>query len=168
MPQITDPVAVGSLIAIQHFSGPHRLGLVVNQEAGERWVARDPFRPVRPESAWEPLIVRIMGECSDTNYPNSDELWDGEPRRSMTTRWAYVQTRLNPLRVIAGPETHSIEKFFGACLLSQDFGAPQFSFMVDLHILIGYLKQNKPVTDETGVFERRYRAMLAEVLPIPR
>lgn len=167
MPQIIVPVAAGSLIALQNFPGPHRLGLVVNQEAGERWVERDPFRPVRPESAWKPLLVRIMGECSDTNYPNSDELWGGEPRRSMTVRWAYIQTKLNPPWVVAGPDTFDIEKFFGVCKTCEALGMAGAIFMDELGILLRHLKQNKLVTDETGVFERRYRAMLADVLPLP-
>ena len=85
----------------------------------------------------------------------------------MTVRWAYVQTRPNPPRLVAEPGTFSIEQFYGARLLSQNFGAPEFHFMKDLQILLAHLKQNKLVTDETGVFERRYRAMLADVLPLP-
>lgn len=167
MPQIIVPVAVGSLIALQHFPGPHRLGLVVNQKAGERWVERDPFPPTKPKGVPGLLLVRLLGECtSDMHYFVSDEAWKGEPRRTMTVRWAYVQTRPNLPWVVAGPDTFGIEKFFEVCRTCEALGMAGAIFMNELGILLGHLKQNKLVTDETGVFERRYRAMLADVLPL--
>ena len=167
MPEMKVPA--GSLVAIQNsIRSGHRLGLVVNQEDGERWVERDPFPPTRPEGVSDPLLVRLMGECtSDLHYPDNDALWGGEPRRAMTVRWVYVQTNPNPPWVVAGPDTFSIEKFFSACKTCEWLGMTGAIFMAELQILINHLKQNKLVVDEIGVFERRYRAMLADVLPLP-
>lgn len=158
-------VAVGCLIGIQYHTGPHRLGLVVNQEAGQRWVSRDPFPPNMPEGAQGLLLVRLMGEyISDLHYPGNNKLWGEEPRRSMTVRWTYIQERPNPW-VVAGPDTFSIEKFFGACRTCEAFGMNNTTFMGELQILLDHLKGRTKSADDTGIFERRYRAMLAEVLP---
>lgn len=166
MPEMNVPA--GSLVGIQYFSGPHRLGLVVNQEAGQRWVERDPFPPPRPEGTSGLLLVRLLGEYTSVlYYPDNDALWDKEPQRAMTVRWVYVQTNPNPPWVLAGPDTGSIEKFFGACQTCEWLGMTGAIFMTELQILINHLKQNKLVVDETGPFERRYRAMLADVLPLP-
>ena len=165
MPQII-PVAAGSLITLRHYPGPYRLGLVVDQDAGQRWADRDVFPPIKPVGVPGLLLVRLMGECTSDLHYDSDELWGREPRRAMTVRWAYVETRPNPPLVVAGPDTYSIEKLFGACKTCMALGMTGAIFMNELEILLGHLKQHKLETEEAGVFERRYRSMLADVLPL--
>lgn len=162
-------VPVGSLVGVPNVArSGYRLGLVVDQEVGKRWIATDPFPPDKLESIKEILLVRLLGLCYENAWSNpSDALWGLEPRRTQTVRWAYVQTTPNPPWVIAGPDTGSIEEFFGACRTCEKLGMTGATFMIDLQILLGHLKQRRLVTDETGIFERRYRAMLADILPLP-
>ncbi len=162
-------VPVGSLVGVPNVAhSGYRLGLVVDQGAGERWAAKDPTPPHKPESSKVILLVRLLGLCQEEAWhDDSDKVWGREPRRTQTVRWAYVQTTPNPPWVIAGPDTGSIEEFFGACRTCEKLGMTGATFMVDLSILLGHLKQNKLVVDDTGIFERRYRAMLADILPLP-
>lgn len=160
-------VPVGSLVAIQNQLRPgHALGLVVNQEAGQRWVKRDPFPPQALPDACVPVLVRLLGlNHEEAWYSESDQLWGQEPSRVQTVRWAYVRTDPNPPWVIAGPDTFSIEKFFGACKTCEALGMSGATFLSELQILLGHLKGHAKPADDMSIFERRYRAMLADVLP---
>lgn len=162
---------VGSLIAIPNsVSRGARLGLVVDQEAGARWIARDPFPPHKPELIQEPLIVRLLGLSHEQVWLSSEQekIWGQEPVRIQTVRWGYVQIDPNPPQVLAESDVGSIEHFLDVCNMCSMLGMSMLglTFMGEVGILLDHLKQVTKPVDDTGIYERRYRAMLADVLPL--
>lgn len=160
-------VAVGSLIAIPNsIRSGHMLGLVVDREAGERWVSRDPFPDTRAQATPSSVLVRLLGRhTTDLYYSGNEQLWGEEPSRFATVRWLYVETNPNPPWVVAGPDTFSIEKFFSACKTCETLGMTGATFLHELQILLDHLKGHVKSVDNTSIFERRYRVMLDDVLP---
>lgn len=161
-------VPVGSLVAVSNtVDSGHWLGLVVNQEAGKKWVDRDPCLEYCVPDEYGPLLVRVLGlKLTEGLGLNKSGLPTNEPRGTETVRWAYIQTIPNPPFVVAGPDVDSISKFFRMCRICDSLGnKEEASFSYEGAILEEYLRDVKKTADETSHFYKQFFAMLADVLP---
>lgn len=163
-------IVVGSLVAVGNSLDSGRwLGLVVDQEAGKKWADRDPCIEHYVDEKNGPLLVRVMGtKTIELAGIGKSSLPKEEPKEVETVRWAYVQTKPNTSVVVAGPDVDSVEKFLWNCWVINDLGAGGITFFSDLKLLVEYLRGVTREPDAISYYERKFFAMLEEVLPQQR
>ena len=159
---------IGSLVfsAPNPLDGNHGLGLVVAQEAGKNWAEKDPCIEYDIPEEYGPLLVRVLGLKLTTGralYKSS--LPEREPCGTETVRWAFVQTKPNPLWVVAGPSVESIEDFLRQCRLFGTFGIGEPTFLHEVALLVEYLRGVTRTKEAMSHFDRQFFAMLRDVLP---
>ncbi len=162
-----DKIKMGSLVAVSNTVSPGRwLGLAVDQKAGRRWAAKDPCIEYNLSENHGPLLVRVLGlKLTEGEALGRSGLPEQEPRRTETVRWAFVQTVPNPPWVVAGPDLHSIAEFHRQCRISRDFEMHGATFIGDLALLEEYLRGVERKDSAISYFEKKFFAMLNEVLP---
>ena len=161
---------VGSLLAVRNsLDANHWLGLVVNQNVGKVWADRDPCLEYTLAQQSGPLLVRVLGlKLTEGMALDKSSLPKEEPRGTETVRWAYVQTIPAQAYVVAGPDTDSIQTFSqNATLFCRGFGRNgDVTFLRDVSLLVEYLRGVTRTDHETSFYDRKFFAMLREVLPI--
>lgn len=165
MPKQECTFAVGSLVSVADSSSCRWLGLIVNQEAGKRWVERDPCVLHKLSEESGPLLVRVLGHRVTPWALEKSSLPEEEPRRGETVRWEYVQTVSPSMYVVASPDVESIEAFHQHCLTCDKLGMTGATFFHDVELLLEYLKGEKRCHEATSQRERKFYAMFEEVLP---
>lgn len=160
-------IAIGSLIAVINSLNSERwLGLVVDQEAGKKWVERDPCLEYHLEEKDGPLLVRVLGlKLTEGRALDKSGLPEQEPRGIETVRWAFVQTIPNPPWIAAGPDLSSVEDFLRSYRLCNSFGMTEATFFHEVALLAEYLRGVTRTEDEISCFDRKFFAMLVDVLP---
>lgn len=141
------------------------LGLVVNQEVGEKWVDRNPCLYYIPPELNNPLLVRVLGfKLTEGETLFRSGIPEEEPRKVEVQHWAYIQTKPNPPQVIAGPDLKSISEFLrGSKICNRLWDGA--SFLHDLSLLVDYLSLETRSDDSLGQYEQKFLKMLSEVLP---
>lgn len=165
MAQQSREIAVGSLIAVRNSTDSNCwLGLVVDQEVGKKWADRDPCIEYDPSDKQEFFLARVLGVKVVSTGIGRTGLPEQEPYQTVTVRWAYVQ--LNQAHVVAGPDVASIELFLEQYMMYIALGMKgNATFGHDLSLVLEYLHGVKREKDATSFFERKFFAMLGEVLP---
>ncbi|MFA6278882.1 MAG: hypothetical protein WCS97_03025 [Candidatus Paceibacterota bacterium] len=162
---------VGSLIAVGNtLDGDCFLGLVVDQMAGKKWADEDPCLDYIPskDNQKEFVLVRILGLKLTEGQPLSKgSIPAREPYKVETKRWAFAQ--INRSWHVAGPNVVSIQEFLKQCKichrLGMKFRMSGATFFHDLELVVEYLLGVKRPEDEISFFERKFFAMLGEILP---
>jgi hypothetical protein len=160
---------VGTVIAVRNsLDTGHWLGLIVDQKAGKAWADADPCMEHQLDAKWGPLLVRVLGrKVNETPAMGRSTVPEREPSRDETVRWVYVQTLPHPLfYAVAGPGGLGVEAFLDTCRTCDSLGMKGATFLHELQLLADHLKGIEKPKREMSYFERQYRAMLAEVLPL--
>jgi len=158
-------IVCGSLVAVKKdiFSLDCFLGLVVNQEAGREWADKDSlFKLVPTENGH--VLVRVLGLL---NLENGWKVCDSklpskEPSGREIVRWALVSTCF--CSVVAGPDLKSISEFRDLCRVCNSLWSGS-TFIGDLNLIVGYLTRESRIAEASNDYEKKYFAMLQEVLP---
>lgn len=158
-------IPAGTVIVFFHDRKPI-VGLVVDPEAGRRWADRDPAILEYPQSAAGKegyVIVRILGRAMAE--VETGGLPPEEPSRLVTLRWASVLPE--KVTKVAGPDKASILGFLGTIWIMKNFSMSDATALNrDFGILIRHLTDDFPVEQEEDDYDRRYRTMLQEILPL--
>jgi len=167
MSRQNEEIAVGSLLAVpQSIHSGHWLGLVVNQEAGRKWVERDPCIEFSISEKSGPLLVRVLGQkLTEVAALHKSGLPEGEPNETQTVRWAFIQTIPNLPWTVAGPDVNSIVMFLQWCNICESLGMNGATFLHDVVLLAEYLRGVKRTENAMSHYEKKYFAMLEDVLP---
>ena len=152
------------------------LGLVVDQEAALPWIERDPCVRYVPDltnqdEAQDHIVVRWLDiKLSELAFGRTS-LPEKEPGHHESgteiVRWGYAQ--VSQSLVMAGPDVDSIAVFeFQANRFAHvfRFSGPTQLFH-NLAILLDYLREVRKQPEELSSYERKYLAMLEEILPRP-
>ena len=138
--------------------------MVVDQSSGKRWVEKDPCLEYVPGNSQNFVLVRVLGQKLTDGYVLGKRgLPDKEPSETETVRWAFAQ--LNQSWRVAGPDVASIEEFLKQCRLCDSIGMKGATFVHDLSLVAEHLRGAKRPPSSMSYFERRYLAMLEEILP---
>ncbi|OGI15051.1 MAG: hypothetical protein A2878_02755 [Candidatus Moranbacteria bacterium RIFCSPHIGHO2_01_FULL_54_31] len=160
-------IEVGSLLSVRNSLDPNCwLGLVVDQEAGKKWVARDPCLDYEPsENRQDFLLVRVLGLKWTELLPKIGKrsLPIEEPHETEVVRWAFVQ--LTQAFVVAGPDAASIEMFLEHCSVCDSLGMTGGTFFRDVNLLVEYLQGVKRTRSQMSYPESKFFKMLEDVLP---
>jgi hypothetical protein len=161
--------AVGSLIGTRYSSiDGSWLGLVVDQSAGQKWADRDPIQDFKPEANYGPLLVRVLGKkTTEGGLLVRSNLPEEEPNQDETVRWVYVQTIPPNSFVVAEPDVSSIRECLKWYHIFNRFNM-HASFRLDVALLAEYLEGVKRTPDKISLYEKRFFAMLEDVLPQQR
>ena len=167
MSQQDKKIVVGSLLAVpQSIHSGHWLGLVVNQEAGKKWVEKDPCIEYKVSEEFGPLLVRVLGQkLTEASAPYKSGLPEHEPHKIETVRWAFIQTVPNLPWVVAGPDADSILSFLQRCNVCESLGMNGATFLHDVALLVEYLHGVKRTENAMSHYEKKYFAMLEDVIP---
>lgn len=161
----------GSLVFTANLTGPGGwLGLVVDQEAGKKWVLRDPcleFPQPEDVDKYAPILVRVIGAREIERVAHGKNHLSGEePRKTDFERWAYIDTLPRAPQVMAGPDAHSVSRLVMHLMWSIKLGMLDTGDIIpDLRILSAYLNRSEKPPEETSEYARLFSAMLADVLP---
>lgn len=161
MSQEKKEIVVGNLVSVSNsIDGGRWLGLIVNQEAAQKWVEKDLCIEYNPPEKQGFLIARVLGGGLILSKPGLPET---EPDERQTVRWVFVQ--LNQAYVVAGPDVVSVENFLSQCRICNLLGMRGATFFHDLALVAEYLRGVTRKRSEMSSFESKYFKMLGEVLP---
>lgn len=165
-------IVPGCLVSIGNMLDTGRwLGLVVDQKAGEEWAKQDPcLEFIKLDEKYGPVLVRVIGqrlvECP--GFGSKSSLPRHEPQRAEFVRWAYIQTLPHAPRIVAGPDIDSIDRLLDCMLVARYVGMTDDRDIIeDLNIILACMRRNLKSPSELNEYERRFLAMLSEVLPQP-
>lgn len=160
----------GTILAVRNMlDGNSALGLVVNEEAGKRWVKNDPTLGYDPFVGGPPskpfILVRLLGShLAETQFPSKTALPANEPQRDAVVRWAWAQA--DQTSRVAGPDAESIRAFAEQIGLCVHLGMTGANFLHDLYLVAAHLGHRIPPPSRQSEYNRLYFEMLAEVVPI--